>query len=500
VTGPAPLLLRQARRLGEDEPVDLLLLDGRIAATALSTVGTGARGADRVGSSPVETVDLDGRWVLPGLWDQHVHIVQWALARDRLDLSAARSAAQAAQLVAERLATAPPQPGTALVGRGFRDALWPDVPDRAVLDAVAGQIPVVLVAADLHCAWASSAGLALLGAGGHPTGVLREREWMSVMGVLDQVSEDTADAAVQRALAGAAGRGIVGLVDVEIADNVVAWRRRAARAALPVRVRAGVWEPYLDHVLHDELHTGDRLADRVTQGPLKIIVDGSLNTRTAYCRDAYPGTGDRGVLSVPLEHLRVLLSAAHRHGLAAMVHAIGDAALDVALDAFAATGARGSVEHVQLLADGQLERFAGLDLVAGVQPRQVIDDRDVTDRVWSDRTDRAYAYGALHRAGVRLAFGSDAPVAVLDPWVAVDAAVWRTDPGREPWHGDQRLDLRTALAASVDGAALGLPVGAAADVVVLDDDPVVAASAPGGLSDVRVAGTLLAGSWTHRAW
>lgn len=475
-----PLVLRRARLLGSSAPVDLLLADGKVAAT---------------GSVPshVEQVDLDGRWVLPGLWDQHVHVTQWALTRDRLDLAEARSAAQAVAMVAERLVQSPPAPGAALVGRGFRDALWPDVPSAALLDAVAGERPVVLVAADLHCAWASTAGLALLGATGHPTGVLREREWMGVMGVLDQVSEAEADAAVARALQAAAARGVVGLVDVEIADNVSVWRRRPVPA---VQVRAGVWEQYLDRVVHEDLATGDRLAPRVTQGPLKVIVDGSLNTRTAWCRDVYPGTDDHGVLSVPPEHLRVLLASATRHGLAAMVHAIGDGALDVALDAIEAAGARGSVEHVQLLAPGQAERLARLDVVAGVQPRHLVDDRDVADRVWADRTDRVYAYRTLHEAGVPLAFGSDAPVATLDPWLALDAAVWRTGDDREPWHGAQRLDVRTALAASVDGAALDLPVGARADLVVLDDDPLAVAAAPGGLSGVRVAATLVGGEWT----
>ncbi|MCG2798180.1 MAG: amidohydrolase family protein [Cellulomonas sp.] len=477
----APLVLRRARRLGSPVPVDLLLADGRVSAVG------------QVTSRDVEQVDLDGRWVLPGLWDQHVHVTQWALARDRLDLADARSAAHAVTLVAERLAHRPPAPGTALVGRGFRDALWPDVPSAALLDAVVGDVPVVLVAADLHCAWASTAGLALLGANGHPTGVLREQEWMGVMGALDQVSDAVADAAVAEALTAAAARGVVGLVDVEIADNVAVWRRRPVPA---VQVRAGVWEPYLDRVLHDDLATGDRLAPRVTQGPLKVIVDGSLNTRTAWCRDPYLGTDGHGVLSVPPDHLRVLLSSAARHGLTVMVHAIGDAALDVALDAIEAAGARGSVEHVQLLAPGQASRLARLGLVAGVQPRHVVDDRDVTDRVWADRADRAYLYRTLHEAGVPLAFGSDAPVAVLDPWLAMDAAVWRTSDEREPWFGEQRLDVLTALAASVDGASLDVPVGARADLVVLDDDPLAAAAAPGGLSAVRVAGTLVGGEWT----
>ena len=117
----------------------------------------------------------------PGLWDAHVHFDQWTLARRRLDLGPAGSAAEATALVAARLRHDPPEPGTALVGHGFRDALWPDAPHRDLLDPVTGAVPVVLVAADLHCCWLNSAAAARYGMADHPTGLVRERDWMPIM-------------------------------------------------------------------------------------------------------------------------------------------------------------------------------------------------------------------------------------------------------------------------------------------------------------------------------
>ena len=476
------VLLRDARLIDSEAPVDILLRDGRVAA-----VGTGL-------SHDGPQVVLEGRWVMPGLWDAHVHLTQWALARRRLDVSGATSAAHAVAMV---VAAPPPPAGTALIGYGFRDGLWSDVPTAALLDAAVGDRPVILVSGDLHCAWASTAGLRFLGVGPHPTGLLRESEFLPLQGALDHVPDDVADALVDDATAAAAARGVVGVVDLEIADNLAVWRRRTDARSSRLRVRAGVWEEFLDRVLREDLHTGDAVGgpgSLVEQGPLKVITDGSLNTRTAFCHDPYPGlTGPlaRGMLAVPASRLAPLMAHGTRHGLRCAIHAIGDAANALVLDAFAATGASGSVEHAQLVSWEDVSRFAALGLVASVQPEHAMDDRDVADRHWAGRTDRAFAFGTLHRAGVRLALGSDAPVAPLDPWVAVDAAVHRSRDGRPAWHPEQSLDRRVALESSVDGRGLRVEAGAPADLVVLDADPLTAP-----LRGMPVAGTIVAGEWS----
>ncbi|WP_399128550.1 amidohydrolase family protein [Actinacidiphila sp. ITFR-21] len=148
-----------------------------------------------------------------------------------------------------------------------------------------------------------------------------------------------------------------------------------------------------------------------------------------------------------------LMARAAAHGIHPAVHAIGDRADTIALDAFDRVGGPGRIEHAQLVARRDLRRFARPGLVLGVQPAHAVDDRDVADRHWAGRTGRAYAYAELLRAGAALEIGSDAPVSPLDPWVGVAAAVHRTGAdGRPSWHPEQAVTLPEALAAAGAGA------------------------------------------------
>ncbi|MCW2525010.1 MAG: amidohydrolase, partial [Frankiales bacterium] len=201
-------------RLSSGGPlVDVLVRDGRVAEITPADPSRRPRDPD---------VDLHGRWLRPGLWDHHVHFDQWAQARRRIDLAGSTSAAAVARLVAEHLAarrtasTASTGLGAELiVGYGFRDALWPDLPERALLDSVSGGQPSVMVSGDLHCAWLNSAALRRFG---HPvagTGLLREAPAMRVLGQLSQLSAETSDALAREAGLAAAARGVVGIVDLE---------------------------------------------------------------------------------------------------------------------------------------------------------------------------------------------------------------------------------------------------------------------------------------------
>ncbi|HEY8720856.1 amidohydrolase [Pengzhenrongella sp.] len=526
------VLLVGGRVIGASGLVDVLVRDGRVVAIGPDLSGEfssspgdqpGARsgGGDRTidrgergdraidrgdrGARTIERVEVGGRTIMRGLRDSHVHLTQWALTRQRLDVSAASSARHAAALVVERLRTRPLADGAQLVGFGFRDGLWADAPNADLLDdslRAAGfpDAPVVLVSGDLHCGWLSSAALARHGAAGHPTGVLREGEWFAMSEAVSAAPTSVLDTSVDEAARAAAARGVTAVVDFELADNLAVWRRRIAAGTDALRVAAATWPVFLDRAVVEELATGDVVPGTrglVTMGPLKVISDGSLNTRTAYCHDEYPGlegtAGAHGALAVGPDELRLLMAKATRHGLTCAIHAIGDHANTLALDAFEATNARGSVEHAQLLAPADLARFAALGVVASIQPEHVLDDRDVADRHWAGRTGRAFAYGDLRAAGATLALGSDAPVAPLDPWLAISAAVHRTRNGREPWHPEQRLPLDVALAASTGGRAAPEP-GDVADLAILEADPY--AVDPAGLRAMAVAGTLLGGRWT----
>jgi hypothetical protein len=495
VPGPAPaaappLLLRNAR-LGLRGPVgELLIRDGRIAPP-----GAGEAGA--------ECVDLDGATVLPGLWDAHVHSVQWAQARRRIDLSGAGSAREAVQLIESAA-----RPGELTIGYGFRDALWPDALDRSHFGGPRSDLAAVLISNDLHTAWFSPAAQPLVGAADHPTGVLRERDCYAAMAALPAPDARLSDRWIADATAAAAARGVVGLIDFEYADNAADWARRAAEQEISTRVVCTVPRDRLDRAIADGLRTGAGVPEGsplLTVGPVKIFADGSLNTRTAFCDQPYPGapadTG-HGRLELPAEELHAVMDRAAAHGLRPAVHAIGDRANALALDAFERIGCPGRIEHAQLVRREDFARFGSLarsGLVAGVQPAHAPDDREVADTHWKGRTDRAFAYAGLLAAGAVLELGSDAPVAPLDPWDAIASAVARTDDGRPAWHPEQALTLRQALTASSRGRSAIRP-GDPADLVVLAADPaaVLDAEDPGALRSPAVLGTLLAGRWTYR--
>jgi predicted amidohydrolase YtcJ len=194
-----------------------------------------------------------------------------------------------------------------------------------------------------------------------------------------------------------------------------------------------------------------------------------------------------------------LLDLAHGHGLEVATHAIGDLALHEALAAYDAIGAAGSIEHAQLVTRAEVQTMARLGLRASVQPAHLLDDRDVTELIWPDRAERCFAFRWMLEAGVTLALGSDAPVSPLDPWLAVAAAVHRSADERPPWHPEQALTVREALAASVDGHG-SVHAGMPADLVLLDADPLSAAVDTGDtaesarrLRQLPVAATLVAG-------
>jgi predicted amidohydrolase YtcJ len=175
-------------------------------------------------------------------------------------------------------------------------------------------------------------------------------------------------------------------------------------------------------------------------------------------------------LSVPFDDLVATMDRARAAGISSAIHAIGDHANRMAVDAFERVGASGSIEHVQLIHRQDALRMARLGIVASVQPEHAMDDRDVAETHWAGRTSDAFAFRGLIDAGVRIVLGSDAPVAPLDPWISLSAAVFRSRDGREPWHPEQRITAAEALMASTNGVSALRP-GGVADLVVVDRDP-----------------------------
>ncbi|WP_233198289.1 amidohydrolase [Cryobacterium sp. Y50] len=500
-----------------------------VAAHSTGTHATRPAPAPAAGSTgtPV-AVDLDGRTVIPGLWDEHVHFTQWALTGARFDLSAASCARDALELVRAQ-ATAAAR-STPLIGVRFRDAIWADIPTLRDLDEVTRGHPTALISHDLHCVWLNSAAAERFGVRVDESGLLREQAAFALTIALGQLPDAEVDALAAQAGTRAAARGVVGVVDFEMTWNRDVWQRRIASGFDSLRIDAGVYLADLDRAIAERMHTGDRIADTrglLTVGPLKLLIDGSLGTRTAFCVNEYP-VGGHGVLTVSEDELVEILLNANAAGLLPAVHAIGDAANTIALNAFeraaagrldsasraalaeaidpASLAARigmtgrapaGRIEHAQFLQADDFARFARLGVIASVQPEHALDDRDTVELNWAAGADRVFALRSLLDAGATLAFGSDAPVAPLDPFTAMSAASSRarTD-GREPWRPDQVVTRAQALAASARGRTR-LRVGDVADIAILDGDPLTVSDAV--FERMPVAATLLAGRVTHGA-
>ncbi len=476
-------LLRGARLLESGELVDIAIDRGVIQAIA--PVGT---------LTADSAVDASGMWVLPGLWDNHVHTGVAALTADRVDLAQAVSYADAA----ERMAAAPVDETGRRIGGGYRVATWPDEPTLALLDEATGDVPTYLVNADLHSMWLNTAALEResMREAADGTGILAETPAFEVSARLADVSEQATDAAVGRLLQRAAARGIVGIIDFDFDTSAAAWQRRFGAGATPMRVVYNVYPQGFDRWLDAGIRTGHETSNGLVHaGSLKFITDGSLGTRTAACTHAYDDDPENfGEFTYGPEAVHDLMGRAKAAGITVAAHAIGDATVAMVLDAFENTGASGTIEHAQLVASDDIIRLAQLPVAASVQPEHTLDDRELLAKYWQGQTATAYPLASLAAAGVPLRLGSDAPVAPLDPWITISAAVHRRR-GEEPaYEQHEALTFGQALAASTRST---IAVGQPADLVLVADDP--REVSPAALRTIPVALTILAGQITHRA-
>jgi hypothetical protein len=452
-------------------------------------------------------VDCDGRVVLPGFIDAHTHLDVLGRRLVHADLSGIESRAAAVDALQERAVAV--DAGDPVVGFGYDESEWDETAylTREDLDAVDATGPVVAVREDLHVASLDSTALERWGddlpvvdvrhAGGEPTGVVVEA---AAGAVLDALELDAAEMAelLRAAQQYANERGVTGIHDMVRRSHAPRIYRDLDRAdELTLRVRLNYWADHLGALVETGLRTnhGDGL---VAVGAIKTYTDGSLGGRTARLSEPYADAPDeRGEWVVSPVEFRDLLDNAENAGFQVAAHAIGDAAVDEVVGAFAARESPGDdrhrIEHAELADDAAIERLADSGVVASVQPnfhRWAGEGGLYADRL-GDRRTETNRLRRLADAGVHLAFGSDGMP--LDPLFGVHHAV------NAPTDA-QRLDVTEALRAYTLGSAyagfdedrLGtVEPGKCADLVVLDESPW---ERPGDIRDIDVTLTVVDGA------
>ncbi|MBA3495726.1 MAG: amidohydrolase, partial [Gemmatimonadales bacterium] len=435
---------------------------GRVRA-----VGTASQVSSLVPRS-TPRFELPDALVTPGFVDGHTHFAMWALGRRRVQLAGASTRAEAVL----RVATAVPVQGWVL-GQGWDSNGWSCAPDRSSLDAVQ-RSPVCLDSLDVHAAWVNSAALALAGitretadpfggrivrdAAGEPTGLLLERAVELMTPHLPVPPPELLDDALRAAQAEAHGFGVTGIHDMEGDETFAAFERLEAAGELRLRVLFHPPVASLPALIRRGVRSGAG-SDWLRIGGVKLFLDGSLGSRTAWMLEPYAGSHDRGM---PITSEAVAADAmrqAAASGIAATVHAIGDAAVRRALDLMTPlprVGVPHRIEHFQCVSAADFDRAAATGLVVSMQPAHLLTDIPLIERHWGARGRGAYAFASLGRRGTALVFGSDVPVASIDPREGLYAALERRGgPGMPPggWRPEEIISFVGAVRAYTVGAA-----------------------------------------------
>lgn len=442
-------------------------LDVRVEGGRITEIGEG------LASGGATVHEGNGGYLAPGLWDEHVHLSQWVLGSQRINTAGTSAPEEVLERV--RAAVAAAEPGVTIQGWGHRLTEWTREPTVAELDEVSGDHPVVLIAGDAHHGWMNSKAMELVGLPPYRH-VVREEPWFAIIPRLVELPgvAESREAAFPGIVAEMNARGLVGVCDYEFTSGHLEWPDRYRRGVRNLRVKASTYEEGLASAISLGIPSGESFPDcdgRIVLGSFKAITDGSLGTQTALCCDPYPGDPNNfGIQNYLPERLEALMRQATEAGIECAIHAIGDAAMRDALACFAATGARGSIEHAQLINPGDGEIMARLGIRASVQPHHLHDDRDAMEASWPGKEDQCFALRDMLDAGVDMRLGSDAPVSPLDPWLAMGAAVHRSADDREPWYPEQALSAREAFAASTGGVR-EIVEGMTADLILLEENP-----------------------------
>jgi len=485
-----------------------------------------------------QVVDLGGHFVMPGFNDAHVHLANAGFEKLHVELAGVHSLAEMQDRIAARAKATPA--GEWITGRGWDHTLWPDqrLPTRQDLDAVAGDHPAIFTRVDGHISVVNSAALKFAGITastpdptggkidrdpqGEPTGILRETVKDDLLARIPPPSPAQRRRALELAVADAAHSGVTSAQDNSTWDDLRVLDDLAREGKLTLRVAE--WIPFntpLDLLQVRRSHrspSDQRL--RITM--LKGFMDGSLGSRTAALLAPYADDpGNIGLARYDQAKLNQMAVERVRAGFQLGFHAIGDRAVEMALNAFAeaerdarqrgevpAQGFRFRVEHAQITTPEQVKRFRDLGVIASMQPTHLLTDmRWAEARLGNERARHSYAWKEFLDAGVPLAFGTDYPVEPITPFRGLYAAVTRrSEDGKQEYFPEQRLTIDQAISAYTTGSAYAefaerdkglLQPGMLADFVVLDRD--ITRVEPAAILKTQVLRTVVGGKTVYES-
>lgn len=535
-----------------DGPVDLIVLNGRVytadgqgtMAEAVAVqgnkilhVGT-AREVQRLRRPQTVVVDARGGTVLPGFNDSHIHFLSGGLSLNQLSLLQARTLPEIEQAVREWAESHPNR--EFVTGRGwYYEPFAGGLPTRQLLDALVPDRPAYLTSYDGHTGWANTRALKLAGITrrtknpahgivvkdprtGEPTGVLKEAAMSLMSPLLPKPTHAEKVAAIRAATIEAHRRGVTSVQNAGgSSEELEIYSELREKQALDMRVYAAL--SARAEVTSAELDAFDALREKYADDPVfktgavKLMGDGVIESYTAAMLEPYSTRANvSGEPRMSAEELNRVVGELDKRGWQVMIHAIGDRAIRMALDAFqhAATanppparGRRHRVEHIETIDRADIPRFGRLGVLASMQPYHGLPD-PAQIGVWranigEDRAARAWAYRSIAQHKAVLAFGSDWPVGTMDPLLGLHVAVNRTTPEGEPdggWPATEHLSLEQALDAYTRGAAWAsfdehrkgtLARDMLADIVILTKD--IFSLPPSRLAETDVAVTVFDG-------
>jgi predicted amidohydrolase YtcJ len=480
-----------------------------------------------------KVLDLDGRFVCAGFNDAHLHAFDGGKAGTELDLCGITTVEELQGRVLKKAWSLPY--GAWLIGRGWDQNLFPGGawPTRRMLDIIAPDVPMILYRVCGHAALVNGKALAIAGirtgipdppsgqivrdkTTGEPTGILKEDAITLVSQYVPALSRESKERAILNALDTFRRAGITSVQDMSPVDIYPFYEKLYESGNLTCRI--SLWFP-LDEDPEQYRRFQVRFnTSRLHFGMLKGFVDGSMGARSAYFREPYSDDAStRGIPVTSQESLNLLVLNADRLGFQIGLHAIGDEAVHMAMNAYALArqingvrDGRHRIEHAQVLIEGDMPRFNELGVVASMQPVHCIEDLAWAEaRIGSVRVQHAYAWKSLLKKNAVLAFGSDWPFGPINPILGIYAAVTRQDTLARPAGGfipRERISIREALDAYTRGSAYAERLEAEkgtiekdklADMVVLDRD--ILKTPPGNLLKTKVLMTICAGKIVYES-